>query len=78
MTVESTAALTPAKSGLPVPTLETAALSLSQPRSRCPHCKHTLAWHENIPVLSYVLLRGMCSACGQAFSLIKIKECTKK
>ena len=69
LTGERTAALSLGKSDLPVPTLESAALSLSQPRSRCPHCKHTLAWHENIPVLSYVLLRGKCSACGQAYGL---------
>ena len=69
LTGESSAALNPVKSGLPVPALEPAALSLSQPRSHCPHCKHTLAWHENIPVLSYVLLRGKCSACGKAYGL---------
>jgi leader peptidase (prepilin peptidase)/N-methyltransferase len=69
LTGESTAALTPGKSGLPVPTLESAALSLSQPRSHCPYCKHTLAWHENIPVLSYLRLRGKCSACGKAYGL---------
>jgi len=69
LTGESSAALNPVKSGLPVPALESAALSLSQPRSHCPNCKHTLAWHENIPVLSYVLLRGKCSACGKAYGL---------
>ena len=69
LTGKSTAGFTPAKSGPTLPTLESAVLSLSQPRSRCPHCKHTLAWHENIPVLSYVLLRGKCSACGQAYGL---------
>ncbi len=36
------------------------ALSLSKPRSRCPHCGHAIAWHENIPVLSYLVLRGRC------------------
>jgi leader peptidase (prepilin peptidase)/N-methyltransferase len=46
---------------------ETPALSLSQPRSRCPHCGHPIAWHENIPVLSYLLLRGKCSACGAGY-----------
>ena len=42
---------------------EAAALTLSKPRSRCPSCGHEIAWHENIPVLSYVRLRGRCSAC---------------
>jgi leader peptidase (prepilin peptidase)/N-methyltransferase len=32
-------------------------------RSRCPNCGHGIKAHENIPLLSYVLLRGKCSAC---------------
>jgi leader peptidase (prepilin peptidase)/N-methyltransferase len=43
-------------------------LSLSLPRSRCPHCGHPIAWHENIPVVSYLYLRGQCSACGVGIS----------
>ena len=43
--------------------------SLSQPRSRCPHCGHPIGWHENIPVLSYLFLRGKCSACSVGISL---------
>jgi leader peptidase (prepilin peptidase)/N-methyltransferase len=43
--------------------------SLSQPRSRCPHCSHPIAWHENIPVVSYLFLRGQCSACGVGISV---------
>lgn len=39
-------------------------VSLSRPRSRCPACGHQIAWHENIPVLGYLLLRGRCSACS--------------
>ncbi len=39
------------------------ALSLTQPRSRCPSCGHGIAWYENIPVLSYLWLRGRCAAC---------------
>ena len=39
-------------------------VSLSRPRSRCPSCGHLIAWHENIPVLSYLFLRGRCSACS--------------
>ena len=46
------------------------ALTLSQPRSRCPHCGHQIRAYENIPLLSYFLiLRGKCSNCGQAISL---------
>lgn len=42
--------------------------SLAQPRSRCPHCGHPIGWHENIPVVSYLFLRGQCSACGVGIS----------
>ncbi len=42
--------------------------NLMQPRSRCPHCGHAIAWHENIPVLSYLFLRGRCSACQTSIS----------
>lgn len=38
-------------------------LSLSRPRSRCPHCGHVLKWHENLPVLGWLRLGGRCSAC---------------
>jgi leader peptidase (prepilin peptidase)/N-methyltransferase len=36
--------------------------------SHCPHCKHRLAWWENIPVLSYVALRGRCRHCKTPIS----------
>jgi leader peptidase (prepilin peptidase)/N-methyltransferase len=44
-------------------------LSLLSPRSRCSNCGHMIAWFENIPLLSYVLLRGKCSVCGAAFGI---------
>ena len=47
---------------------EPAAITLSAPRSRCPSCGHAIAWHENIPVLSYLRLRGRCSACKARIS----------
>lgn len=37
--------------------------NLMRPRSHCPHCQHPVAWYCNIPVLSYLALRGRCSAC---------------
>ena len=43
--------------------------NLVTPASHCPHCGHRLRARENIPVLSYLLLRGRCSACGAAISL---------
>lgn len=44
-------------------------LSLVTPRSRCPHCGRPVAAMENIPLVSYVMLRGRCSGCGQGISL---------
>jgi leader peptidase (prepilin peptidase) / N-methyltransferase len=46
-----------------------AELTLSKPASRCPHCGHVIAWHENIPVLSYLKLGGKCSACKAPISM---------
>jgi leader peptidase (prepilin peptidase) / N-methyltransferase len=46
-----------------------AELTLSKPASRCPHCGHVIAWHENIPVLSYLRLGGKCSACKAPISM---------
>lgn len=43
-------------------------LSLSKPRSRCPSCGHAIRWYENIPVLSYLALRGRCAGCGTRIS----------
>ncbi len=43
--------------------------SLVSPRSRCPHCQHAISALENIPVISYVLLRGRCRGCAAPISL---------
>jgi leader peptidase (prepilin peptidase)/N-methyltransferase len=43
-------------------------ITLSRPRSRCPSCGHAIAWHENIPVLSYLKLGGKCAACKTPIS----------
>jgi len=45
-----------------------APLSLAKPRSRCPACGHQITALENIPVLSYLLLKGKCSGCGTGIS----------
>lgn len=42
--------------------------NLMTPRSRCQKCGHQLTWFENIPVLSYLLLRGKCSQCHTPIS----------
>ena len=38
-------------------------------RSHCPHCKHQLSWWENIPVLSWLMLRGRCRNCKAPISI---------
>jgi len=43
--------------------------NLFVPRSRCPSCGHRIRALENIPILSYLALRGKCSACGVAIGL---------
>jgi leader peptidase (prepilin peptidase) / N-methyltransferase len=47
---------------------EQAVFNLMQPRSRCPHCGHQIRWYENIPVISYLVLRGKCSNCKAPIS----------
>ncbi len=43
-------------------------LSIVKPRSRCPRCGHQLAWFENIPVFSWLALRGKCRSCKAPIS----------
>jgi leader peptidase (prepilin peptidase)/N-methyltransferase len=43
-------------------------LSVSSPRSFCPNCRHQLSWWENIPVVSWILLRARCRSCHQPIS----------
>jgi len=47
---------------------EKAPFNLAKPNSTCPHCGHQIRIWENIPVLSYLLLRGRCSACKASIS----------
>lgn len=51
-------------------------LNLLTPRSRCPHCGAGIAWYQNVPVLSYLALRGRCHACqapiGLRYPLVEI------
>ena len=46
------------------PAEDTERYNLLVPRSACPHCGHRIRWFENIPVLSFLALRGKCSQCG--------------
>ena len=42
--------------------------NLATPRSRCPHCGHQITLLENIPLVSYLVLRGRCGHCGAGIS----------
>lgn len=44
------------------------SITLSYPASRCPHCGHQIRWYENIPVISWMFLRGECSDCKNPIS----------
>ena len=44
-------------------------LSVVRPRSRCPKCGHQITARENIPIVSWILLRGRCSGCGERISI---------
>jgi leader peptidase (prepilin peptidase)/N-methyltransferase len=50
------------------PLEETARYNLIVPRSACPHCNYEISAWENIPVISYLLLRGKCKGCQAAIS----------
>lgn len=43
--------------------------SVVKPRSHCVRCRKPIAWRDNIPVVSYILLRGRCRHCGRHISL---------
>lgn len=43
--------------------------SIVSPPSHCPHCNYQIRWYDNIPVISYLLLRGKCRGCGVHISL---------
>ena len=43
--------------------------SVVRPRSRCPGCGVGIAWYDNIPIVSWVALRGRCRSCGAAIAI---------
>jgi len=44
-------------------------ITLSKPASTCPHCGHSIRFYENIPVISWLFLRGKCSQCKNSISI---------
>ncbi|MEO8088857.1 MAG: prepilin peptidase [Gemmatimonadales bacterium] len=44
--------------------------SIVSPRSHCPRCGRGLAWYENVPVVSWLLLRARCRGCGEPISMM--------
>ena len=50
------------------PAKEVAHLTLSKPNSTCPKCSHKIRFYENIPVISWLFLKGKCSQCRNSIS----------
>lgn len=44
-------------------------LNLAFPSSHCPKCKHPIPWSQNVPVLSYIILKGKCANCRNSISV---------
>jgi leader peptidase (prepilin peptidase)/N-methyltransferase len=44
-------------------------MSIISPRSHCPHCKYSIPWYLNIPLVTWLALRGRCKNCGAPISL---------
>jgi leader peptidase (prepilin peptidase)/N-methyltransferase len=44
-------------------------LSIITPRSFCPECGHPISWYDNLPLLSYAILRGRCRSCGKSIGI---------
>ncbi len=44
-------------------------LSVVRPRSRCPRCERSITWYENVPIVSWLVLRGKCRGCRLPISI---------
>jgi leader peptidase (prepilin peptidase) / N-methyltransferase len=68
--LQECAELAAERDGMPAPSEPPAPeLTLSRPGSHCPSCGHGVRPWENVPILSYLVLRGRCSACGASIGL---------
>ncbi|MGE9658609.1 prepilin peptidase [Snodgrassella alvi] len=57
-----------ARMALQLPAEHTSHFNLCVPHSACPHCQHKIRWWQNIPLVSYILLRGRCASCSASIS----------
>lgn len=51
------------------PLIDESKITLSKPASTCPKCKTSIRWYQNIPVISWLLLRGKCGHCENPISI---------
>ena len=51
------------------PIIDETKLTLSQPASTCPKCHTRIRWYQNIPVVSWLVLRGKCGTCQNPISI---------
>ena len=51
------------------PIIDESKITLSQPASTCPKCKTAIHWYQNIPVLSWLFLKGKCGSCQNPISI---------
>jgi len=51
------------------PIIDQSKLTLSQPASTCPKCDSAIRWYQNIPVISWLALRGKCGSCQNPISI---------
>jgi leader peptidase (prepilin peptidase)/N-methyltransferase len=52
-----------------IPAKEITELTLSKPDSTCPNCQHEIRYYENIPIISWLFLKGKCSQCKNNISI---------
>lgn len=51
------------------PIIDESKITLSKPASTCPKCQTPIRWYQNVPVISWILLRGKCGNCQNPISI---------